>query len=69
MYKINDQEREALYGLPHLQQLLYLIGLRPYMDFGNGCQSAFKIDPRSASKIAPPSTLIICLLFDHSAPC
>ncbi|MCH9770120.1 MAG: hypothetical protein K0U12_04500 [Gammaproteobacteria bacterium] len=32
-YKITDQERQALYGLPHLQQLVYLRGIRPFMDF------------------------------------
>ena len=31
-FTINDNEREALYGLPHLQQLAYLLGIRPYMD-------------------------------------
>lgn len=35
-YKINDAERDRLYGLPYLQQLLYLRGLRPYMDFDSG---------------------------------
>ena len=29
---INTAERSALMGLPHLQQLTYIIGIRPYMD-------------------------------------
>lgn len=32
----NDQEDEALQGLPWLAQLLYLRGLRPYMDYASG---------------------------------
>jgi hypothetical protein len=35
-FQINDQEREKLYGLPHLQQLIYFRGIRPYMDFATG---------------------------------
>lgn len=35
-YKINDQERQILRGLPHLQRLVYSDGLRPYMDFQTG---------------------------------
>lgn len=35
-YKISDLEREALYGLPYLCQLIYLRALRPFMDFSNG---------------------------------
>ncbi len=31
-FSINDNELTALYGLPHLQQLAYLRGIRPYMD-------------------------------------
>ncbi|MDI1352603.1 MAG: protein LvrA [bacterium] len=29
---VNQYELSALCGLPHIQQLLYLVGLRPYMD-------------------------------------
>lgn len=29
---INHKELDALYGLPHAQQLIYLRGIRPYMD-------------------------------------
>lgn len=29
---INGEELAALYGLPHIQQLVYLRGIRPYMD-------------------------------------
>ena len=32
----NDQEDDALQGLPWLAQLLYLPGLRPYMDYASG---------------------------------
>lgn len=33
---ISDSELEALCGLPHLQQLTYLRGIRPYMDVKTG---------------------------------
>ena len=33
---INGEELEALYGLPHAQQLAYLRGIRPYMDVKTG---------------------------------
>lgn len=33
---INLEELSALSGLPHLQQLLYLRGLRPYVDYQTG---------------------------------
>ena len=29
---VNTQELSALMGLPHVQQLAYLLGIRPYMD-------------------------------------
>ncbi len=35
-FKINQLEREHLYGLPHLQQLIYYGGIRPYMDYATG---------------------------------
>nr|BDD46937.1 hypothetical protein 7 [Coxiellaceae bacterium] len=35
-FKINQFEQGALAGLPHIQQLLYLLALRPYMDFATG---------------------------------
>ena len=35
-YRINQQERAALKGIPHLPRLLYLEGIRPYMDYGTG---------------------------------
>lgn len=35
-YKINMQEKAKLYGLPHFYQLVYLLGIRPYMDFETG---------------------------------
>jgi hypothetical protein len=35
-FLINHQELEALCGLPHLQQLVYLRGIRPYMDVTTG---------------------------------
>src|SRR3990167_6530333 len=34
--KITYEELSALMGLPHLQQLLYLRGIRPYMDYRTG---------------------------------
>lgn len=33
---VNSEELEALYGLPHAQQLAYLRGIRPYMDVQTG---------------------------------
>lgn len=33
---LNSEELEALYGLPHAQQLAYLRGIRPYMDVKTG---------------------------------
>ena len=34
--RIGDDERQALAGLPYAAQLLYLMGLRPHMDYGSG---------------------------------
>lgn len=33
---VNSEELAALYGLPHAQQLVYLRGIRPYMDVKTG---------------------------------
>lgn len=35
-FQINDDEREALRGLPMLAREIYVFGLRPFMDFGSG---------------------------------
>ncbi len=35
-FMITDKELDALCGLPHLQQLTYLRGIRPYMDVKTG---------------------------------
>jgi hypothetical protein len=35
-FMVNSEELEALYGLPHAQQLAYLRGIRPYMDVKTG---------------------------------
>ncbi len=35
-FRINDEEREALRGLPHLARLVYLLALRPFMDYRTG---------------------------------
>ncbi|OGT41482.1 MAG: hypothetical protein A3F13_03490 [Gammaproteobacteria bacterium RIFCSPHIGHO2_12_FULL_40_19] len=35
-FKINQQERDALKGLPHLARLTYLEAIRPYMDYSTG---------------------------------
>ena len=35
-YRINQQERNALKGLPHLPRLTYLEAIRPYMDYSTG---------------------------------
>lgn len=34
--KVTDEELSALRGLPHLQQLLYLTGIKPYVDYRTG---------------------------------
>lgn len=34
--KINNEELSALRGLPHIQQLLYLTGIKPYVDYKTG---------------------------------
>ena len=34
--KINYEELSALRGLPHLQRLLYLTGIKPYIDYRTG---------------------------------
>lgn len=35
-FSINGEELAVLYGLPHIQQLTYLRGIRPYMDVKTG---------------------------------
>jgi hypothetical protein len=35
-FTVNSEELEALCGLPHIQQLAYLRGIRPYMDVKTG---------------------------------
>ncbi len=35
-FMVNSEELEAIYGLPHAQQLAYLRGIRPYMDVKTG---------------------------------
>ncbi|HAT8743680.1 TPA: hypothetical protein JBA44_15805, partial [Legionella pneumophila] len=35
-FVINGEELEAMSGLPHIQQLAYLRGIRPYMDVKTG---------------------------------
>ncbi|WP_240051895.1 DnaT-like ssDNA-binding domain-containing protein [Pseudomonas arsenicoxydans] len=35
-FQINDDEREALRGLPHTARLIYVFGLRPFMDYSTG---------------------------------
>ncbi|RUR14246.1 hypothetical protein [Legionella sp. km772] len=35
-FMMNNEELAALYGLPHAQQLVYLRGIRPYMDVKTG---------------------------------
>lgn len=40
--RVTTAERHALSGLPHLQQLVYLIGIRPHMDFENGMVGSYR---------------------------
>ncbi|WXL27742.1 DnaT-like ssDNA-binding domain-containing protein [Ectopseudomonas mendocina] len=39
-YQINDEEREALRGLPMLAREIYVFGLRPFMDYASGVVGA-----------------------------
>lgn len=39
-YQINDDEREALRGLPMLSREIYVFGLRPFMDYSTGIVGA-----------------------------
>ena len=36
--KINYEEVSALRGLPHMQQLLYICGIKPFVDYRTGIQ-------------------------------
>jgi hypothetical protein len=70
-FQLNDQEMSHLYGLPHLQQLLYIRGIRPYMDFATGIvgikrkisyqslKEEVYIEPRKGPK--PPSISRDCV--------
>lgn len=40
--RISDAEREALRGLSHAAQLLYVLGLRPWMDYATGVAGAVR---------------------------
>jgi hypothetical protein len=35
-FLVNENELAALCGLPHIQQLAYIRGIRPYMDVKTG---------------------------------
>src|SRR5690606_40713595 len=35
-FQINDDEREALRGLPMLAREVYVFGIRPFMDYASG---------------------------------
>lgn len=51
-FKINDFEISALLGLPDIQQLLYILGIRRYMDFTTGIVGiARKISYQSLSEV------------------
>lgn len=64
---INDNELSALNGLPYIQQLLYLRGIKPYMDYRTGITGltrgisyqslgeALYIEPHSGIKSGSPS--------------
>lgn len=40
VFQINDDEREALRGLPMLSREIYVFGLRPFMDYSTGIVGA-----------------------------
>ena len=64
---INDEELSALNGLPHLQQLLYLCGIKPFMDYRTGIAGIMRgisyqslaeelyVEPHSGIKSGSPS--------------
>ena len=64
---INDDELSALNGLPYIQQLLYLRGIKPHMDYRSGIvgltrgisyqslAEALYIEPHSGIKSGSPS--------------
>ena len=47
-FVINEEELAALSGLPHVQQLAYLRGIRPYMDLRCSTNSQMSIRQFSA---------------------
>lgn len=65
--KINYEELSALNGLPHLQQLLYLRGIKPFVDYRTGIVGLMRgisyqslaeelyIEPHSGIKSGSPS--------------
>ncbi len=65
--KITQEELSALNGLPHLQQLLYLRGIKPYIDYRTGIvgimrgisyqslAEALYIEPHQGIKSGSPS--------------
>lgn len=64
---INYEEMSALKGLPHLQQLLYLCGIKPFMDYRTGISGLMRgisyqslaeelyVEPHSGIKSGSPS--------------
>ena len=42
-FVINGEELEIMSGLPHIQQLTYLRGIRPYMDVKTGITGIKKV--------------------------
>jgi hypothetical protein len=64
---INYEEMSALKGLPHLQQLLYLCGIKPFMDYRTGIAGIMRgisyqslaeelyVEPHSGIKSGSPS--------------
>lgn len=65
--KINHEELSALCGLPYLQQLIYLIGIKPHIDYRTGIvglkrgisyqslAEALYVEPHSGIKSGSPS--------------
>jgi hypothetical protein len=54
---INLDELSALNGLPHLQQLLYLRGIRPYVDYQTGIVGLTPLRMETQIRISPIGAL------------
>lgn len=47
--RLNSAELDALYGLPHAAQVMYVAGIRPFMDYASGLVGASNSPDKSIS--------------------